>query len=142
SLARALPRRPARPELLGRVVPGALGLRDARADPALALLADVHVGRVDREGAVPAGAHLREAARRRGPRDARLLGEPDRGRGGVRADGCRRDALALLPAAADAEHPLRLRARGGGETAAADALELGQVPGRLRQHRRLPATAR
>ena len=37
-------RRPARPRLLGAVVPGRLGLGDARADPALVLLAALHVG--------------------------------------------------------------------------------------------------
>src|SRR5207237_5525453 len=36
-------RRPARPRLLGAVVPGGLDLRDARADPALVLLDLVHV---------------------------------------------------------------------------------------------------
>ena len=57
-------RRPARPRVLGEVVPGRLGLRDARADPALVLLAALHVGRAHRAGAVPAGARLREDARR------------------------------------------------------------------------------
>ena len=57
------------------------------------------------------GADLREAARRRGPRDARLVGQPHLGRRGVRPHGRRRHALAVLPAAADAEHPLRVRAR-------------------------------
>ena len=38
-------RRSARPRLLGEVVPGRLGLGDARADPALVLLAALHVGR-------------------------------------------------------------------------------------------------
>ena len=47
-------RRPARPRVLGGVVPGRLGLGDARADPALVLLAALHVGRADRAGAVPA----------------------------------------------------------------------------------------
>ena len=47
-------RRPARPRLLGAVVPGRLGLGDARADPALVLLAALHVGRADGPRAVPA----------------------------------------------------------------------------------------
>ena len=38
-------RRSSRPRLLGDVVPGRLGLRDARADPSLVLLAALHVGR-------------------------------------------------------------------------------------------------
>ena len=58
--------------------PARLGLGDARADPALVLLAAVHVGRADRPRAVPAGARLREDARRARPRDARLVGQHDR----------------------------------------------------------------
>ena len=104
-------RRPARPRLLGEVVPRRLGLGDARADPALVLLAALHVGRARRAGAVRAGARLREDARRDGPGDARLVGEHDRGGGRVRADGRGRDALAVLRAAARPEPPLRLRAR-------------------------------
>ncbi len=59
-------RRPARPRVLGAVVPGRLGLGDARADPALVLLAVLHVGRADRALAVQARAGLREDARREG----------------------------------------------------------------------------
>ena len=104
-------RRPARPRVLGEVVPGRLGLGDARADPALVLLAALHVGRARRPRAVQARARLREDARRARPRDARLVGEHDRGRGRVRADGRRRDALAVLRAAARPQPALRLRAR-------------------------------
>ena len=46
--ARADARRPARPRVLGEVVPGRLGVGDARADPALVLLAVLHVGRARR----------------------------------------------------------------------------------------------
>ena len=46
-----------------------------------------------------------------GPRDARLVGEHDRRRGRVRAHGRRRDALAVLRAAARPQPALRLRAR-------------------------------
>ena len=46
--ARADARRPARPQLLGEVVPRRLGDGDARADPALVLLAVLHVGRARR----------------------------------------------------------------------------------------------
>ena len=46
--ARADGRRPARPRVLGAVVPRRLGHRDARADPALVLLAALHVGRARR----------------------------------------------------------------------------------------------
>ena len=50
---RADARRPPGPRLLGGVVPGRLGLGDARADPALVLLAALHVGRADGPRAVP-----------------------------------------------------------------------------------------
>ena len=73
-------RRPPGPRVLGAVVPGRLGLGDARADPALVLLAALHVGRAHGAGAVPQGARLREDARREGPRDAQLVGEHDRRR--------------------------------------------------------------
>ena len=76
-----------------------------------------------------------------GPRDARLLGEHDPGRGRVRADGRRRDALAVLRAAARPQPALRLRAGARDQAAAAHVLELGQVPRRLRQHRGLRAVA-
>ena len=133
-------RRSARPRHLGEVVPGRLGLGDARADPALVLLAALHVGHADRSGAVPARARLREDARRDRARDAWLLGEPDRGRGRVRADGRRRDALAVLRPAADPEPPLRLRAWARDQAEAAHALELGRRLLRpVRQHRRLRA---
>ena len=103
--------RPARPCVLGGVVPRRLGDGDARADPAVVLLAALHVGGAHRRRAVSQGAHLREAAGRRGPRDARLVGQPHLRRGRVRADGRRRHALAVLPAAADAEPALRLPGR-------------------------------
>ena len=48
--------------------------------------------------------------------------------GRVRAHGRRRDALAVLRAAARPQPPLRLRAGAGDQAAAADALELGEVP--------------
>ena len=103
-------RRPPRPRVLGEVVPGRLDLGDARADPALVLLDLVHVGDARRPLAVPARAHLREAPRRDGARDAPLVGERDRGRRGARADGRRRHALAVLRPAAEPEPQLRLRA--------------------------------
>ena len=133
------PCRPARPRDLGAVVPGRLGDRDARADPAVVLLAVLHVGGADRPCALPQGAHLREAARRRGARDARLVGQPDRRRRGVRPHGRRRHALALLPAAAGAEHPLRLRGSRRGQAPAAHVVELRALLRRLRAHRGLRA---
>ena len=68
-----------------------------------------------------------------GPRDARLVGEHDRGRGRVRADGRRRDALAVLRAAARPQPALRLRAGARDQAQAAHVLELGRVPRRLRR---------
>ena len=102
-------RRPAGPRVLGAVVPGGLGLRDARADPALVLLAAVHEGDARRPRAVPARARLREDARRDRPPDAQVVGQRDRGRRGHRAHGRRRDALALLRRSRPPEHELRLR---------------------------------
>ena len=96
-------RRPSRPRVLGAVVPGRLGLGDARADPPVVLLAALHVGRPDRPGPVPRGPQLREDARRARPRDARLVGQPHRGRGRVRPHGRRRHALAVLRPAAEPE---------------------------------------
>ena len=131
--------RPARSRLLGAVVPRRLGDGDARADPPLVLLAALHVGGAHRAGAVQARARLREDARRVGPRDARLVGEHDPGRGCLRADGRRRDALAVLRAAAEPEPALRLRAGPRDPAWAADVLELGEVPRRLRADREVRA---
>ena len=103
------------------------GSRDARADPALVLLAALHVGRARRLLAVQARARLREDARRARPRDARLVGEHDRRRGRVRAHGRRRDALAVLRAAARPQPAVRLRARARDQAQAADVLELGRA---------------
>ena len=50
---RADRRRPARPCVLGEVVPGRLGLRDPRADPPLVLLDQLHVDDARRPAAVP-----------------------------------------------------------------------------------------
>src|SRR4029079_9696631 len=100
---------PARPRVLGEVVSGRLDLGDARADPAVVLLAVLHVGDAGRPVAGPPRAHIREAARRDGPRDASLLGQLDRRGRGVRADGCGRDALAVLRDAAGAEPEVRVR---------------------------------
>ena len=133
--------RPARQRVLGEVVPGRLGQRDARADPALVLLAVLHVGRARRPLAIQARARLREDARRARARDARLVGEHDRCRGRVRPHGGRRDALAVLRAAAGPEPALRLRAGARDHPQAADLLALGQVLRRLREHRRLRARA-
>ena len=135
-------RRPSRPRLLGAVVPGRLGLRDARADPPLVLLAALHVGRARRPRAVPAGARLREDARRARPGDARLVGEHDRRRGRVRAHGRRRHALAVLRAAARPQPALRLRAGARDQAAAAHALELGRRSSSTTGTSRAPAELR
>ena len=127
---------------LGAVVPRRLGLGDARADPALVLLAALHVGRPHGQGAVPQGARLREDARRDGPGDAQLLGEHHRRPGRVRADGRRRDALAVLRAAARPQPPLRVRAGARDPAEAPDALELGHLPRPVRERRVVHAALR
>ncbi len=132
-IARALACRPARPCVLGAVVPRRLGLGDARADPALVLLAALHVGGADRSRAVQARARLREDARRARARDARLVGEHDLGGGGIRAHGRRRDALAVLRAAARPRSPVRLRPRTRDQAQAPDVLELDQRARALRR---------
>ena len=97
-------RRPARPRVLGEVVPGRLDLGDARADPALVLLAALHVGDADRAarrtGSVLSYEKLLDE---HGPRDAQIVGEHDRRERGVRPDGRRRDALAVLRSAPSPE---------------------------------------
>ena len=119
-------RRPARPRLLGAVVPGRLGLGEPRADPALVLLDQRHGDDARRAGCRTARVlDLRARARRDRPRDAQVDRQRDRGERGVRADGRRHRALAVLRAEPEPEHQLRLRARGRGQAAAADALELG-----------------
>ena len=132
-------RRPARSRVLGEVVPGRLGLGDARADPALVLLDQLHVDDDGGQAAVPPRAHLRAGERRGRPADAQVGREHDRGRRGLRPHGRRRDALALLLHAAVRERQLRLRPGGRGAAAAADALELGRLPRHLREHRGLAA---
>ena len=132
-------RRPPGSRLLGGVVPRRLGLGDARADPPLVLLDLLHVRDARRPLAVPARAHLREAPRRDRPRDAPLVGERDRRGGGARAHGRRRHALAVLLAAAEPEPPVRLRPGPRDPAEAPHALELVQVPRRLRERRRLDA---
>ncbi len=133
---------PPRPRLLGAMVPRRLGLGDARADPPLVLRAALHVGRAGRSRSVPSGALVREAARRDRTRDAREPRERDRRRRGLRAHGGRRDALDVLRAAAQSEHPLRLRAGRGGQAKAPHGLELRLVPRHLRRDRELQAPLR
>ena len=140
--ARSHDRRPARSRLLGAVVPRDLGDGDARADPALVLLDVLHVDRAHRPRAIPEGADLREAARRRRARDARILGQSDFRRRRVRAHGRRRHALDVLAPAADPEHPVRLRAGRRDQAPAAHAVELGSLPHRLRRHRGVPTGLR
>ena len=67
------------------------------------------------------------------------MGQHDRRRGRVRADGRRRDALAVLLAAARPQPAVRLRAGRGVEAQAPHLLELRQVLRRLREHRRVRA---
>ena len=60
----------------------------------------------------------------------------------IRPHGRRRDALAVLLAASRPQSPLRLRSSAGDQAAASDALELGEVPRRLRRDRVVPAGLR
>ena len=119
--------------------PAALGVRDARADPALVLLDAVHVGDHHRQGAVPQGARLREAERRDRPRDAQVVGQRDLVRRRHRADGRGRDALDVRAAAAGPEHELRLRAGEGDQAPPAAALEHVPVLRPVRRRRGLEA---
>ena len=137
----ALRRRPARQRVLGEVVPGRLGLGDARADPALVLLAVLH------------GGHARRAGSRTGAcsRYEKMLDETGRemhkswGNAIELDDALERmgaDVMRWLfccAARPSAGAALRLRARGGGQAALPHLLELRQVLRRLREHRRVPA---
>ena len=132
-------RRPARQRLLGAVVPGRLDLGEPRADPALVLLDQRDGDDDDAPAALSRRPDLRARARRDRPRDAQVDRQRDRGERGLRADGRRHRALAVLRSEPEPEHQLRLRAGRGGQAAAADALELGRLPRHLREHRRLGA---
>ena len=57
----------------------------------------------------------------------------------LRPHGRGRHALAVQRAASEPEPPLRLRPRPRDQATSPDALELGEVPHRLREHRRLAA---
>ena len=88
-------RRPAGSRVLGEVVPGRLGLGDARADPALVLLAALHVGRRS-TGRAPYQQVLgyEKLLDEHGREMHRLVGQHDRRGGGAAAHGRRRHALA------------------------------------------------
>ena len=101
--------RPAGSHLLGGVVPGRLGLREPRADPALVLLDVVHGGHARGALAVPESAGLRAGAGRDRAGDAQVDGQCDRGERGDRPDGRRRHALHLLGSGSEPERQLRLR---------------------------------
>ena len=75
--------------------------------------------------------------RRARQRDAQVEGQRDRAGRGARADGRRRDALALLRAAAEPAAALRLRPGGRRQAAAAHVLELRLVLRHVRERRRL-----
>ena len=101
--------RPARPRLLGEVVPGRLDLGDARADPPVVLLPAVHVGGARRARSLRARARLREAPRRARPGDAQVMGQRDLVRRRDREDRRRRQPLDVRRPGPRAEHELRLR---------------------------------
>ena len=139
---RADRRRPARSRVLGEVVPGGLGVRDARADPPLVLLAVLHVGDSHGTFAVQVRADVREAARRARPRDAPVVGQLDRRGRGSPEHRRGRGQVHVLRAGAESEREVRLRAGRRDQAPAAHSLELGQVLRRLREHPRLPTGRR
>ncbi len=137
---RADRRRPPRPRVLGEVVPGRLGLGDARADPALVLLAALHVGRA-RSGRAPY---------RRVLGYEKMLDETGREMHGSwgnmidAEDAFERMGADVMRWQYCAQPPDQNLLFGFGPGArdqaeAAHALELGRVPRRLREHRGLPA---
>ena len=88
--------RPARPRVLGEVVPGRLGLRDARADPPLVLLAALHERGARRAARRTSACSAYEKLQRRDRApDAQELGQRDLVRRRRREDGRRRHALAV-----------------------------------------------
>ena len=131
--------RPPRPRVLGEVVPGGLGQRDARADPALVLLAALHVGRADGKAPFRRVLGYEKMLDETGREMHASWGNTIAAEDAFDADGRRRDALAVLRAAARPEPPVRLRPGGRGQAQAPHLLELGQVLRRLREHRRLRA---
>ena len=118
-------RRPARPRVLGAVVPGRLGLGDARADPALVLLAALHVGRRS-TGRAPYRQVLgyEKLLDETGREMHSSWGNTIDADEAFDAHGRRRDALAVLRAAARPEPPASATARRTRSSAAAHALEL------------------
>ena len=98
-----------------KLVPGRLGVGDARADSALVLLDALHGRRPRRPRALPARAHLREGERRDRPAHAQVVGQRDLVRGRDRGHGRRRDAVDVRRPAARPEPELRLRPRRRGE---------------------------
>ena len=122
--------RSARPRLLGEVVPGRLGVRDARADPALVLLAAVHVGR--RSSArrrTAACSATRSCTTRPAAPMHKSWGNAIWFDDADRADGRRRHAAGCSPAQdTEPEHELRLRAGQRGRAAPAHALEHLPLP--------------
>ena len=133
-------RRPARSRLLGEVVPGRLGVGDARADPALVLLAVLHGRDADRRVAVPAGA-------RRTRRCSTSTGRRCTSRPATRSSWTRR-STAWAPTSCAGSTARRRRASRCASatrsptTSSARFLTFWnsvEVLRRLREHRRLPA---
>ena len=128
--------------LLGEVVPGRLGLGNARADPALVLLAALHVGR---RSSVARRSSACSATRRCSTSTGRemhgswgnmISAEDAFARMG--ADVMRWQYCAQPP---DRDLLLRLRPRARDQAQAAHALELDRVPRPVREHRGLRADA-
>ncbi len=129
-----------RPRLLGGVVPRGLGVGDARADPALVLLAALHVGRADGPRAVSRAC---SATRRCSTRTGREM-HSSWGNTIDAPDAFARMGADVMRWQYCSQPPNQNLLFGFGPGArdpaeAAHALELVQVPRRLRQHRRLGA---
>ena len=131
-------RRPAGPRLLGEVVPGRLGLRDARADPALVLLAALHERGAGRPRAVQAVLAFEKLNDETGRPMHKSWGNAIWFDDAVEKMGA--DVMRWLYAGAGpvAEHELRLRAGHRGQEAPADAVEQLQLLRPLRRDRGLP----
>ena len=120
------------------VVPGRLDLGDARADPALVLLAAVHVGgardRLPYRAVLTYEKLLDEHGREMHQSWGNAIGSTRRS-----SRSARDVSRWMFAGRTPAEHPLRLRAGQRRQAAAAHALEHGRLPRHLREHRRLAA---
>ena len=131
--------RPARPRLLGEVVPGRLDLGDARADPPVVLLAAVHVGRARRPAPYQRVLGYEKLHDEHGRAMHKSWGNAIWFDDAIEKIGA--DVIRWMFAGQDtgAEHELRLRAGQRRRAAPADALEHVPLPRAQRQPGGLPA---